>query len=98
MFILGFALAITLGYVFHAWYFSYLTSEAFFEYTASLTADLVIPTVTMGLFSYGIFRSQGEETRTIQQLQNDIHEFCVDVMPPADNDGTSIIETQHSFK
>lgn len=85
LYVLGFSIAISLGAVFHAWYFAYLTLKLFLNCFVNAMSWIGIPAMTLGLMSFGIYRSQGGETKTIPELRADIQQFCDEVTQPGPN-------------
>lgn len=74
--ILIFSFGIALGFMFQAWYFSYLSLKLMTDYLVVSLAAIGIPAVVMGAFAYGMHRTQKHYIKEFIDLQTDIADIC----------------------
>lgn len=63
--------AITIGATFGAWYFGYLSASYFVNMLVSSLAYFDIPTMLMGLVSYGVYASQSTPSSDLNPIETD---------------------------
>ncbi len=75
VFLMALSLAFTVGYVFFAWYFSFLTTTYFLDYLVYSVSSIGIPSLSMGLFSTALGKFFTKDAHKVEDLQSKIAEL-----------------------
>lgn len=75
VFLMALSVSFTLGYVFFAWYFAFLTKALFMDYLVYCLASIGIPSLSMGLFSYGLGSLFKEDEHKLEDLKTQVAEL-----------------------